>query len=107
MEPTITTIITIIFTGANGAFFANYFMKKRNKDKEFFDLREEVIQLKTEAVRESHVKQLIEEAIRPTMKGIGEIKELVKTMAGDMKEMQLENARREGAEEALANKNKK
>jgi len=98
---TVADILMTIFGTGNAAFWGHYFMTKRNKQKLWDALRDRVLKLEQTSVKEHNVKELVEESIQPIERGIEDIKLLMVTMQGDITEMKLDQARREGAEEAL------
>jgi hypothetical protein len=102
MENVILQVLVFVFSGFSAALWGHYWITKRSKEKEFVELRDKVLKLEQTSVREHNVKELVENSISPIYKGITELKELLGTMQKDVTDIKLNEARREGAEAALA-----
>ena len=114
MENELITQVTALFAILTSTgFWGHFWATKRNNKKadekfreEFYELRDRVLYVEQTAVRESHVKKIVEDAMQTTNEGITQIIKRMDVLQEDITEIKINEAKREGAAEALANHNK-
>jgi septal ring factor EnvC (AmiA/AmiB activator) len=73
----------------------------KTQSKKVDDHDREIAELKAQAVTEDKVREIVIESLQPMREDISEIKDILKTTASTVKDVETRMARQEGYQEAL------